>query len=168
MKVLFLGLCLLLICLNIKQSHGAYLTVNKCENCTFIQQKFLDQSVLKTNETVAGSCFASFMLVRKFVNTEKNNEQVYQSLVDANVVVDIRTYYTMKRVLGYTIPGKNKIWINRKYMLAWNHCDLASLLGHESSHKIGYSHSYYATKERPNSVPYSINAAFKQCCVITR
>lgn len=169
MKALFLGLCLLLICVHVKQAQGAYLEVSKCENCTFVQNKFLGEAVVKVNETIESACFADFIKNRQMIMTnEKSNTEVVQSLLAAKVVVDIRTYYTMKRVLGYTIPGKNKIWINRKYMLTWNQCDLASLLGHESSHKIGYGHSYYATKERPFSVPYSINAAFKQCCKVQR
>lgn len=169
MKYLFLIFSLLIICFTIKNANSAYLTVSNCENCTFIQKKFLGEAVVKVNETIESACFAQFMNERKLnMTNEKSNAEVVKSLLEANVVVDIRTYYTFKRVLGYTIPGKNKIWINRKYMLSWNQCDLASLLGHESSHKIGYGHGYYHTKDRPFTVPYSINAAFKVCCKIQR
>lgn len=164
--ILFISLCGLLLCLSIKNAHSQYLTIPKCTNCSPVQTKFIAESVVKVNETIFSSCFIGFMMERDLIQTnERSNPEVLESIMFAQVVVDAEMYYTFKRVLGYTLPDKNKIWINRKYMMKWNRCDLASLLGHESSHKIGYGHSFYATKDRMNSVPYSMNEAFKKCCV---
>lgn len=147
-----------------------YLTIGKCTNCSPKQSQFILEAEQKTNETVNSTCFASFMLERKLIDTNGlDNQQVVESLVGKNTVTDIEMYWTLKRVLGYTLPnqpeGKYKIWVNSRYMMQWNRCDLASLLGHETSHKKGYGHSYRATPSRPYSVPYSINAAFDKCCV---
>lgn len=147
-----------------------YLVIRRCTNCTAKEWKFIQEALVKTNETVETTCFASFMLKRKLIQTlSRSNQQVLDSLVGANVPVDVEMYYTTDRVLGYTYPnqpvGQYKEWINRRYMTEWGRCDLASLLGHETSHKIGYDHDYQATSRRNSSVPYSINAAFDSCCV---
>ena len=151
-------------------TNGDYLTVKKCTNCSEKQWKFIQVATIKTNETIASTCFSSFMLQRKLIDTASmNNAQVIDRLVGKNTETDVEMYYSLKRVLGYTYGnqpiGKYKIWINSRYMMEWNYCDLGSLLGHETSHKKGFSHSYKYTPSRDYSVPYSINAAFKQCCV---
>ena len=143
-----------------------FLSIGKCTNCTDPEWKFIQEAQIKVNDTVETSCFQSFMLERKLIQTmNRNNEQVVQSLVDARITIDVTMYYSLKRVLGYTYEGVNKEWINRRYMMSWNKCDLASLLGHETSHKVGYDHSFYANASRPFSVPYSMNEAIDKCCV---
>lgn len=143
-----------------------YLTVKKCTNCSEKEWKFIQESQAKTNETITSTCFASFMLSRKLIQTnDLSNKEVLDSLVGKNTEIDVEMYWTVKHVLGYTLPKANKEWINRRYMMKWNKCDLASLLGHETSHKKGYDHAFYSTATRQYSVPYSINAAFEQCCV---
>lgn len=147
-----------------------YLTIRKCTNCSVAEWKFIQEAQVKTNETVASTCFASFMLQRKLIQTMgRTNKEVVDSLVGKNTEIDVEMYWTAKRVLGYTLAdqpvGKYMEWINRRYMMSWNRCDLASLLGHETGHKKGYGHDYYYSPPRDYSVPYSINAAIDQCCV---
>lgn len=150
----------------IPSSKKPYLTVEKCTNCTDEEWEFIKQAIVKTNETVETTCFQSLMLKRELIQTlGRTNEQVVKSLVGADVKIDVEMYYTLKRVLGYTYEGVNMEWINRRYMLSWNKCDLASLLSHETSHKIGYDHDYYYSDARNYSVPYSINVAIEECCV---
>ncbi len=165
MRIFFISLVFLLIILHSFQAKGDVLNVTRCTNCSVDQSKFIQDAVTKWHETVFSKCFVEFMVDRKFENTDKAGGQVLESIMMTPVVVEAEMYYSFKRVLGYTLPNKPKIWINRKYMQKWNRCDLASLLAHEASHKIGYGHDFYATKRRPYSVPYSLNAAFKKCCV---
>jgi hypothetical protein len=147
-----------------------YLSIRKCTNCSDSQWKFIQEAQVKTNETVASSCFASFMIQRKFIDIDQmSNSQVVEALVGKNTLTDVEMYRTAKRVLGYTLAnqpvGKYKIWINSRYMMKWNRCDLGSLLGHETAHKKGFKHSFKYTKSRIFSVPYSMNEAIDQCCV---
>lgn len=145
---------------------GEYLIIRRCTNCSEKEWNFIQDAQVKTNETINSTCFASFMLERNLIQTNGlSNKDVLDSLVGKNTEIDVEMYYTLKRVLGYTLPNVNKEWINRRFMLKWNTCDLASLLGHETSHKKGYDHAFYSTPTRQYSVPYSINEAFKQCCV---
>lgn len=142
------------------------LHITRCTNCTPDQWKFIKEAEVKTNETVASTCFSSFMLQRSLIQTlSKSNKQVVESLVDAKIAIEVEMYYSIKKVLGYTYSDVKKEWINSRYMLKWNRCDLASLLGHETSHKVGYDHDYYHNASRPFSVPYSINEAIDKCCV---
>lgn len=147
-----------------------YVVVKKCTNCNLSQAEFIKNAVVKVNETVAGSCFSEFLIARKMNNTNAmTSAEVVKTLIGANVFTDTEMYFTNKKVLGYTLtgqsPDKYKIWINSRYMESWGLCDLASLIGHEVSHKIGFGHGKYATSSRPYSVPYSVNAAFSKCCV---
>lgn len=154
-------LILMFLCMSMN-----YLTINKCTNCSASQWKFIQEAEVKTNETVASTCFSSFMLQRKLIDTTgMTNSQVVERLLNVTTVVDAEMYYTWKRVLGYTLEGKDKIWINSKFMMKWNRCDLGSLLGHETSHKKGFTHAFRYSSSRDYSVPYSINVAFEQCCV---
>jgi len=142
-----------------------FLTVGKCTNCTDDQYKKIKDAVVKTNEVVASQCFRNVMESRPLIQTnDMSPSQVVNALIHGNITVDTEMYYTFKRVLGYTIENVHKIWLNRKYMMSWNICDLSSLLGHENSHKVGFGHDFKATSRRVNSVPYSVNAAFKECC----
>lgn len=156
------------------QSSGEkpYLSVTRCTNCTPDQWKRIQDATVKVNKVVKGQCFRSGMEKRALIQTNgKTPSQVVDSLVSADIRIETEMYYTIKRVLGYTIEGYDKEWLNRKYMMSWNVCDLASLLAHETAHKVGYGHDYYSTARRPYSVNYSINAiydgvknTFDGCC----
>ena len=146
-------------------SETPMLIIGKCTNCTPAELEFIRKAEGKMNETVASQCFQKQLSGLPLIQTNGlTPSQVAESLVHAGVRIDTEMYRTNKRVLGYTLPSAKKVWINRRYMLEWNVCDLGSLLAHEASHKIGYKHDYQATKRRSNSVPYSINFAFKSCC----
>lgn len=142
-----------------------FLTVKKCDNCTVAEFDFIQKGVAKTNETVISACFRQKLTAMDLIQTDgKSPAEVVDSLIHAGIVIDAEMYWTAKRVLGYTLPNVMKEWINRRYMMKWNVCDLGSLLAHETSHKVGYKHDFERTKRRPQSVPYSINRAFKACC----
>ena len=144
---------------------GPMLIIGKCTNCTVKELAYIREAEAKMNEVVAGTCFQSKLQSLPLIQTNgKTPTEVVQSLLGAEVKIDVEMYYTLKRVLGYTLPTAKKEWLNRRYMLRWSVCDLGSLLAHETSHKVGYDHDFQATARRPQSVPYSINTAFKACC----
>lgn len=143
----------------------AMLTVLDCKNCTPKELARVQESASMVNQVVKTQCFRDFMEARELIQTNGlTRSQVVDSLVSADIKISVEMYWSLKRVLGYTYDGVNKEWVNRRYMMSWGVCDLASLLGHETSHKANYDHDFKATKRRPWSVPYSINQAFKKCC----
>lgn len=180
--VLILGSLLLLMSMGAKpvtkpievtvaQPHTAieqaskFLMVSKCDNCTVAEFDRIKAAESKVNDVIIGSCFREKLTAMPLIQTEgRSPHQVVDHLAASRVKVDTEMYRTVKRVLGYTIPGIDKIWLNRNKMMKWGVCDTASLLAHEASHKAGYHHDYKATSRRPNSVPYSINRAFEACC----
>ena len=127
----------------------------------------LEKYIPVMNETIDSACFKEFIKARPGLHSTngKTPEQVVQHLRSSQVEIHLITYYKKwTKVHGYTYPGQNKIWLNRKYHSGASLCSEASNLAHELSHKLEYGHSYKASKTRPYSVPYSINAAFKECC----
>jgi hypothetical protein len=145
-----------------------YLTVTSCTNCTPTQGIFIQEANKKLNETVNGSCFKSEVLAFNFLKgwtLNRNNEEVLNSLVGADVKINTTMYYSLKRVLGYTYPNVMTEWLNSRYLTGWGVCELASLLSHETSHKIGYDHSFNYVAERENSVPYALNTIIDKCCI---
>jgi hypothetical protein len=130
------------------------------------EQKLLEY-IPVMNNTIASECFDNFIQARPGLHSTQNKSaaEVVQHLRTSTVEIHLITYYKrFSRVHGYTYPNVNKVWLNRKYHAGASLCSEASNLAHELSHKLGYTHSYKASKIRPFSVPYSINAAFKACC----
>lgn len=145
------------------------LTVRACTNCKNNEAQRIQDGAAKVNEVVVTQCFRDGMEKRALIQTNGlTPSQVVGALIHADITIDAEMYWTIKRVLGYTLgdqlPGQFKEWLNRRYMMEWNVCDLASLLAHETSHKAGFDHDFKATSRRPLSVPYSINEVFKVCC----
>lgn len=119
------------------------------------------------NNTIASKCFEDFIKARPGLHStqDKNAVDVVKHLRTSKVKIHLITYYKrFSRVAGYTYSNDNRIWLNRKYHAGASLCSEASNLAHEVSHILGYTHSYKASKSRPFSVPYSINAAFTACC----
>lgn len=167
MKNLLLVLALVFVTIEQGEAHTSkqFLTVSKCNGCTVSESDRVSAAVIKVNETIAGACFRKEMVSMSLIQTEgRTPEQVVDHLASSQIQVETQKYWTIRRVLGYTLPNVNKIWLNSRYMMKWNVCDTASLLAHESSHKVGYSHDYKPTSRRPMSVPYSLNRAFEACC----
>lgn len=129
------------------------------------KQEFL-LAVEKANTTLKTKCFSDFMLNRKMIMTNGlTNQQVVDVLQSTYQEMGLVSYRKWGSVRGYTTPTSEKIWVNAKFYIGSKSCDKASNLAHEiSSHKNGFGHTFYANKQRPFSVPYSVNEAFKVCC----
>jgi len=126
----------------------------------------LNKALDKRKDVLQSSCFSDFLKNRNLIQTnELSNEEVVLSLLNTPVTAEFHTYFNrFSRVYGYTYPDTSKIFINKKYFDGASICAVASNLAHEISHKQGFGHDYKATSRRPYSVPYSINAAFSECC----
>lgn len=142
-----------------------FLSIGKCDNCSVAQFDKIKASAAKVNEVVSSQCFKDSLSRMPLIQTNgKTPAEVVEFLIHAGVKVDTKMYFTYKRVLGYTLPSVQKIWINSRYALKWDVCDMASLLVHEGLHKAGFKHGYQNTPTRKYSVPYSANRAMDACC----
>ena len=119
----------------------------------------------KANEIIHSQCFADFMLNRKLIQTNGlSNLEVVNKIRTTPIDIDLISYYSWKSVVGYTYPNAKKIWVNSKFYNGSSACAKASNLAHEFSHKQSFGHDFKPNKQRPFSVPYSINEAFEVCC----
>lgn len=96
-------------------------------------------------------------------------EEIYNHYLGARTIeLDLATYYSFRRVYGYTKPSTDTIFLNRKYISKYSHLNgthlmaLGSNLSHEYGHKRGFDHDFKATARRPNSLCYLINEAYEK------
>lgn len=162
-EILFLSMLLLFM---LPAHAGNIATVSKFINHTAKEQIKNETAIKKIRETAAGECFKKEWLQRKLIQTNsKSNLQVLDSLLAADVSIELEMYKSrISRVNGYTYDSTKRIWLNRKYHDSYGPCSVANNLFHELSHKIGYKHDFKPNKERPFSVPYSINSVMEICC----
>lgn len=118
-----------------------------------------------SNQLVQSKCFSDFMTKRALIETNgKTPAEVVYQLSHTNLTVPVKMYYQFTSTVGYRQPPNLTIYTNRRFHSGANACSRASNLTHEWTHTVGYTHSFKATPIRPFSVPYSINAAFTECC----
>jgi len=123
----------------------------------------------KVNEVVQGKCFSDFLLARDMIQTNgQTNSQVVNKLQSVRGKIKVNFYYKrFTSEIAVRYPPSQDINFNQRYWTGnTNVCDWASTLAHEGLGHVlgGYDHDFSYSKSRDFSVPYSINAAFKQCC----
>lgn len=162
----------------------------KCVTCLPAEKQNLVAIQAKANETVQKGCFAYHMYTRDLTWTGGlTNQEVVSSLQDSRLTVLVHYYNGYKTtppmypvdaefelaefsfvdqcdgVIGYRNVGAPDIYLNRCYHKNYTKCQASSNITHEWSHSLGYGHPVEDSYERQHSVPYSINFAFKQCCL---
>lgn len=148
----------------IPSTPGSGIHFSPVRNYTFEETQVLIVAESLANQLVKSQCFENFMVKRNLIDTNgKTALEVVQSL-KIDLTIPVEMYYKNNNVVGYRTPPAPDIYTNRKYHQGATACARASNLFHEWSHTVGYTHSYKATKTRPRSVPYSINAAVEVCC----
>ncbi|MFP5385528.1 MAG: hypothetical protein ACLGHN_05575 [Bacteriovoracia bacterium] len=76
--------------------------------------------------------------------------------------VEVELYSDYRsQVLGYTMTGSRRIWMNKKYFNKHSPAEVASHLTHEWLHKLGFHHEKERTENRKYSVPYAIGYIVK-------
>lgn len=144
----------------------SFVNVTKYTNFTKEEKVKASKYIPLMDNVINSNCFEEFMIARDLRKTNgKTNKEVVQHIRKSTVDIELIMYFKrFSKVAGYTENGATWIKLNRKYHAGASFCSEASNLAHELSHKINYGHDFKATIDRPLSVPYSINAAFKSCC----
>lgn len=136
-----------------------------CVDCTPYEAEKVQAAETRANQVIQSKCFYDFMTKRGLVQTNgKTPEHVVLELRNREMDVPVHYYFEASNVVGYRVPPNPDIYFNRYFHDNFGTCATASNAAHEWSHSIGYGHDVEATARRPYSVPYSINAAFTQCC----
>lgn len=144
---------------------GSGIHFSPVRNYTFEETQVLAVAESLANKLVKSSCFENFMVKRNLIETNgKTALEVVNVLKTSDLTIPVEMYYKNNNVVGYRQPPAPDIYTNRKFHAGSNACARGSNITHEWSHTAGFSHAYRATKSRPFSVPYSINAAYVACC----
>jgi hypothetical protein len=107
--------------------------------------------------------FKALVLEAKFTETNGlTNDEIYNKLSEHVNLVKVsffngsfRQNYIWKTV-GLDV-GDGVVYVNRHFVT--NEKALASLILHETCHKLGFSHFHY----KPTSVPYVMNDIIEEC-----
>lgn len=105
--------------------------------------------------------------VNGFYQSGMTNEQVYEKIMsgsesrkpEADNEADIHVVVlnkTNSRVIGYTYPMVDTQYLYLNWAKMLTAVELASNMGHEWCHKLGFEHDFKSTRLRPYSVPYGI------------
>lgn len=102
---------------------------------------------------------------------DKSNMEVYQKIMsgaevlspkpDKELFIIVDDYWSPKKVIGYTYPNTETVYVNTRFFDKRHRALIGSNLLHEISHKLGFSHDHKATKARPFSVSYQLNKAYE-------
>lgn len=93
-------------------------------------------------------------------------EEIYNQLFP--ITLYLNTYYSIRNVIGYGLPGTKNIYLNTKFLAGYsinNTIDLmyiGSNLLHEHSHDCGFDHDFKPTARRENSLSYILNRAYER------
>lgn len=101
-----------------------------------------------------------------------SNAEIYQILMKGAETLDpvedyewdiyIDDYFSLKRVIGYTKRNIKTIFVNTRFFDTRHRALCGSNIVHEQSHKLGFSHDFRSTKDRPFSVSYQLNICYEK------
>lgn len=93
-------------------------------------------------------------------------ELIYKQLLP--IKLELRTYYSIKNVIGFGYPNDATIYLNTKYLGRYKVDNLEDLMSigsnllHEHSHDCGFEHDFYNTSKRKNSISYLLNRVYER------
>jgi len=153
------------------RTHGNVALVANAAS-TQAQINILAQATKKMNSVIQSECFYNFMANKDMIETnEKSSASVARHIQSLTNTLSVNFYYewhddgTLNQV-AYRQPPSTDININTAYY--GNNvdvCELAGTLGHEISHAIGGYDHLSDRSQYKDTIPYSINQAFKKCCI---
>lgn len=117
------------------------------------------------DEVTHSECFANY--IKNFPglinNKDETRDELITSLRSQKPKLNFVMYYKDNGTVGYTYANSDTIWMNRKFHGGYSLHESAANLGHERSHKLGYTHDFNRTSRRSQQVPYPVGAAIKSC-----
>lgn len=111
---------------------------------------------------------ARFMGIPGYANTASSPERVWNEMqimfnggigIEMNVVIPswwqrMHWRFSGTSVLGY--EENDQLYVYSNFLDSADISAVVENLGHETCHKIGYTHDFKATAQRPFSVPYEV------------
>ncbi len=135
---------------------------------TLAEREKIKKAEVLLNKLKNGDCVFNFLANRKMIQTGGRTPlQVAEHIRDMKGNVPVEMYFRADGLaIAYRQPPYPTIHLNqRAFTLNASVCTWANTMVHETSHSLGnYGHDFNWNAQRDYSVPYSLNAAFKECC----
>lgn len=95
-----------------------------------------------------------------FENTDDSCQQVWDAMQAADISLIDYVYDPTREDVKYGVVGyedeDGSVHESREFLPEYDAADIADNLGHETMHKLGYSHDEDPTPIRPYSAPYGV------------
>ncbi|HXH32599.1 MAG TPA: hypothetical protein VNJ01_17510 [Bacteriovoracaceae bacterium] len=75
---------------------------------------------------------------------------------DNEMDIEVELYYESANVVGYTMTGSKRIYMNTKFFNSYTSVNVSGNMMHEWLHKLGFKHAVNYTYSRDFSIPYAI------------
>lgn len=98
----------------------------------------------------------------------KTAGQILAHMLLSDWHLTLATFYTWRSTVGYGYPNDPTIYLNTRFLSAYEIHELMDLmeigsnLVHEDGHDLGFEHDSAATSRRPNSICYILNRAYER------
>jgi len=148
----------------------------KDTNYSDLQKSKLTEAVKRLEDIFNSKEYKAELLKRKLTSTNgKTNLEVFNHIMGgkedlskiANQQMDLTVemyYKRFSKVIGYTTPSSLIVYTNKKFHDNYGACDVASNLGHEWTHKMGYGH---LSASDWTSVPYQHSTLIRILCPLS-
>ncbi len=144
----------------------------KALNYSAKEQEKLDKASLEIARIVNSDEYKLEVLNSTFTNNlGLSNEGIYHKLfagaealipaVNYQMDLTVKSYYGYNSTVGYTYANVMIVHTNQKFHNKYTHCEVASNLFHEWTHKMGFAHS---SAKDSGSIPYAHNRIIRKLC----
>ena len=139
------------------------ISVGEVRNATDNEMKMIGKAIVFNRMVVYSPEFKEAVLAAEFTETNGlTNLQIWEKFTTGSIKVNIEMFtgsFTQNRIyktVGYDLPGDDFTYINRYFVQ--DEITMGSLILHELSHALGFSHY---NKYTQTSVPYTMNHIFE-------
>lgn len=128
-------------------------------NSTMFRDKLLKLSMTQKNgERSKWKDATNMEIYRRLMSGADRFNETEDNVI--NLYVD--DYYTIKNVIGYTTLNSKYIYVNTKYFDTRSNMLVGSNILHEYGHQVGFSHDFWNTPQRNNSLCYQLNRIYEE------
>jgi hypothetical protein len=134
--------------------------LEKVVNSTEFKSRILDHKYNGRPQFADNAGLTNAQILERIMSGVEVKEPEADSEIDLRVaVINPSLWQRFRRsVVGYTDPKNGVIHTYRTFYHDMNPHELAAHYMHEFMHCNGFHHDYYATPERPYSVPYAVGS----------
>ena len=126
-------------------------------------RSLIRRSVEKGQQVLAGYTWKDRVRKGYFTDTKFAPAEVCTILLltKKEIVVDIKGFWSFRKLVGFTFFGSLILWIKRRFFKKIDEAEVFGFIMHDSCHYLGFKHE--KRKTRKTSVPYQIGYMSEDC-----